>query len=198
MRPVLTLASKSAARRAMLTGAGVPHQTASADVDEGALKAEHLALGADPGAVAMTLAEAKALAASRGRPGLVLGADQTLEMDGVLFDKADSLSEARARLMDFRGRGHVLHSAAVLARDGSVIWRHADHARLTMRAFSDDFLNAYVAAEGDALLSSVGCYRLEGLGAQLFERVEGDYFTILGMPLWPLLDELRRRGVLES
>ncbi len=194
----LILASRSTARRAMLAEAGVPHEVIAADVDEAALKTGLLAQGADPAAIALALAEAKAVAASRRRPGLVLGADQTLDLDGVLFDKAETLDEARGRLLTFRGRRHVLHSAVVLARDGAAVWRGADQATLAMRAFSDEFLNAYLAAEGEALLSSVGCYRLEGLGAQLFERVEGDYFTVLGMPLWPLLEELRRQGVLKS
>ena len=194
----LILASRSAARRAMLAEAGVPHEAIAAEVDEAALKAGLLAQGADPAAIALALAEAKAVAASRRHPGLVLGADQTLDLDGALFDKAETLDEARGRLLTFRGRRHVLHSAVVLARDGAAVWRGADQATLTMRAFSDEFLDAYLAAEEDALLSSVGCYRLEGLGAQLFERVEGDYFTVLGMPLWPLLEELRRQGVLKS
>ena len=194
----LILASRSTARRAMLAEAGVPHEAIAADVDEAALKTGLLAQGADPAAIALALAEAKAVAASRRCPGLVLGADQTLDLDGVLFDKAETLDEARGRLLTFRGRHHVLHSAVVLARDGAAVWRGADQATLTMRAFSDEFLDAYLAAEGEALLSSVGCYRLEGLGAQLFERVEGDYFTVLGMPLWPLLEELRRQGVLKS
>lgn len=194
----LILASRSAARRAMLAEAGVPHEALAADVDEAALKTGLLAQGADPAVIALALAEEKAITASRRRPGLVLGADQTLDLAGALFDKAETLDEARDRLLTFRGRRHVLHSAVVLARDGAPVWRHADQAALTMRAFSDEFLDTYLAAEGNALLSSVGCYRLEGLGAQLFERVEGDYFTVLGMPLWPLLEELRRQGVLKS
>lgn len=194
----LTLASKSAARRAVLSGAGVPHDAVGADVDESVLKVEHLARDATPADVAMILAEAKSVAASGVISGLVLGADQTLDLDGELFDKAETLPEARVRLTQFRGRVHRLHSAVVLSQGGQVVWRHADQARLTMRDFSDAFLDAYLEAEGEALLSSVGCYRLEGLGAQLFERVEGDYFTILGMPLWPLLEELRRRGIVKS
>lgn len=194
----LILASRSAARRAMLTGAGVPHQATSADVDEGALKVGLLAEGADPAGVALALARAKAEAASREHPGLVLGSDQTLDLDGALIDKADSLDEARARLNAFRGKGHVLHSAAALAVGGETVWSAADSARMQVRAFSDAFLDAYLAAEGEGILSSVGCYRLEGLGAQLFERIEGDYFTVLGMPLWPVLAELRTRGILAS
>lgn len=198
MKPTLILASRSAARRAMLTGAGVPHEATSADVDEGALKVSLLAGGADPAAVALALARAKAEAASRHHAGLVLGSDQTLDLDGALVDKADGLDEARARLEAFRGRAHVLHSAAALAMGGETVWSAADSAQMQVRDFSDAFLDAYLATEGEAILSSVGCYRLEGLGAQLFDRIAGDYFTVLGMPLWPLLAELRRRGVLAS
>jgi septum formation protein len=192
----LILASKSAARRAMLIGAGVPHEATSADVDEGALKVGLLAGGADPSGVALALARAKAEAASREHGGLVLGSDQTLDLDGALIDKAESLDEARARLIDLRGKGHVLHSAAALAVDGETVWSAGDSARMQVRNFSDAFLDAYLAAEGEPILSSVGCYRLEGVGAQLFERIEGDYFTVLGMPLWAVLAELRARGVL--
>lgn len=194
----LILASKSAARRAMLAGAGATFRAVSADVDEGALKAGLLAKGADPAGVALALAQAKAEAASREHEGLVLGSDQTLELDGALIDKAGSLDEARARLAAFRAKGHVLHSAAALAVDGETVWSVVDSARMRVRDFSDAFLDAYLAAEGEAILSSVGCYRLEGLGAQLFERVDGDYFTVLGMPLWPVLAELRTREVLAT
>lgn len=194
----LVLASNSAARRAMLRDAGVVHEAMGSGVDEDALKAHHLANGAGPAEIALFLAEAKAASVSKLRPGLVLGADQTLDLGGALFDKAENLEEARRRLLTFRGRRHVLHSAAALARDGAVVWRFADQAQMIMRDFSGDFLDAYLAAEGQALLSSVGCYRLEGLGAQLFDRVQGDYFTVLGMPLWPLLEELRRQGILQS
>lgn len=196
-RPLI-LASKSAARRAMLTGAGVPHQAMSAEVDEAALKTEHAARGAGPADIALILARAKAEAASRAHEGLVLGSDQTLDLDGLLIDKAETLDEARARLGALRGKGHVLHSAAALAVGGETVWSAADSARMQVRTFSDAFLDAYLTAEGEAILSSVGCYRLEGLGAQLFERIDGDYFTVLGMPLWPVLAELRTRGVLTS
>lgn len=198
MSRTLILASKSAARRAMLTGAGVPHEATSADVDEGALKVGLLAGGADPAGVALALAKAKAEEASREHAGLVLGSDQTLDLDDALIDKAGSLDEARTRLRSFRGKGHVLHSAAALAVGGETVWSAADSARMQVRDFSDAFLEAYLGAEGEAILSSVGCYRLEGLGAQLFARIEGDYFTVLGMPLWPVLAELRARGMLAS
>lgn len=192
----LILASKSTARRAVLAGAGVPFETASSGVDEGAAKARLLAAGADPRAVAEALAEEKAVAVSRIRPELVLGADQTLEFGGQLFDKVETLAEARERLRTLRGRPHQLHSAVVVAEGGAPVWRETVSATLTMRDFSDAFLEDYLAAEGEASLGSVGCYRLEGLGAQLFAGIEGDYFTILGLPLMGLLGLLRERGVL--
>ena len=192
----LVLASKSLARQAVLQSAGVAFETAGSGVDEDAAKAALLAGGAGPLKVAEALAEMKALAVSRGRPGLVIGADQTLEFEGRLYDKAETLGEARARLQILRGKPHRLHSAVAVARGGTVIWRETVSATLTMRAFSDAFLEAYLAAEGEAALGSVGCYRLEAQGAQLFAAIEGDYFTILGLPLMGLLDLLRREGVL--
>jgi septum formation protein len=191
----LILASGSSARRAMLEAAGVPFEVDPADIDEAALQTPDAA----PGRLALDLAEAKALGVSRRRPDhWVLGADQTLDLDGRLVNKAPDMAAARARLLEMRGRPHRLHSAAVLALNGEVVWSGADEARLTMRDFSDAFLDAYLAAEGRAILASVGCYRLEGLGAQLFERVEGDHFTVLGLPLWAVLAELRRVGALPS
>lgn len=190
----LILASGSAARRDMLRNAGVPFVVRPADVDEAALKA---ALDVDAAALATRLAEAKALQVSRGDPDAwVLGADQTLAFDGGLVSKARSLTEARVRLTAMRGRSHQLHSGAALARGGQLVWAGVDTAEMHMRAVSDAFLDAYLTAEGEGLLASVGSYRLEGMGAQLFERVEGDFFTVLGLPLWPVLAELRRAGVL--
>lgn len=191
----LILASKSAARRAMLSDAGVPFVVQVADVDEDALKTP----GVDPVELAVELARAKALAVSRhDADAWVLGADQTLAFDGGLVSKATTLDAARERLSAMRGRTHQLHSGAALARNGQVVWSGVDTVEMKMRDFSDAFLDAYLAAEGEALLSCVGSYRLEGLGAQLFEAVEGDYFTVLGLPLWPVLAELRRAGVIAS
>lgn len=191
----LILASRSAARQAMLRQAGAPFAVQVADVDEEALKRP----GVDPAALAVELARAKALAISRRDPDAwVLGADQTLAFDGGLVSKAPDLDAARVRLSAMRGRPHVLHSGAALARGGQVVWSGVDAATLWMRDFSDAFLDAYLAAEGEALLTCVGAYRLEGMGAQLFERIEGDYFTVLGLPLWPVLGELRRAGVIAS
>ena len=193
----LVLASKSAARRAMLTEAGVAFSVQVADVDEDAVKAVHDP--ADAAGLALELAQAKALAVSRqDADAWVLGADQTLGFDGGLVSKAASLGEARARLAAMRGKVHQLHSGAALARNGQIVWSGLDTASLRMRRFSDSFLDAYLTAEGEALLACVGSYRLEGMGAQLFEAVDGDYFTVLGLPLWPVLAELRRAGVLPS
>ncbi len=191
----LILASKSAARRAVLTDAGVPFTVQVADVDEEALKTP----GVDPVELAVELARAKALAVSRhDADAWVLGADQTLAFDGGLVSKAPTLAAARERLVAMRGRTHQLHSGAALARNGQVVWSGVDTVEMRMRGFSDTFLDAYLAAEGEALLGCVGSYRLEGLGSQLFEAVEGDYFTVLGLPLWPVLAELRRAGVIVS
>lgn len=193
----LILASKSAARRAMLENAGVAFQVCVAGVDEEAIKAASGDL--DAGALAVRLAEAKALAVSRdNQAAWVLGSDQTLAFDGGLVSKARSLDAARDRLKAMRSRTHQLHSGAALAIGGAVVWSGVDTVHMRMRDFSDAFLDAYLAAEGEALLACVGSYRLEGLGSQLFEAVEGDYFTVLGLPLWPVLAELRRAGVLTS
>ena len=193
----LILASKSAARRAMLEGAGVPFSVQVADVDEDAVKATHDP--ADAAGLAIELARVKALAVSRHDPeAWVLGGDQTLAFAGGVVSKAASMTAARAQLAAMRGRGHQLHSGAALARNGQVVWSGVDTVTLRVRDFSDAFLDAYLAAEGEGLLASVGSYRLEGMGAQLFEAVEGDYFTVLGMPLWPVLAELRRAGVLAT
>lgn len=192
----LVLASKSTARRAVLDGAGVPYEAATSGVDEDAVKTTMLAGGAGAREVAEALAELKALAVSRGRPEYVVGADQTLEFEGGLYDKVETITQARERLRRLRGRPHQLHSAVVVAKDGVAVWRETVTATLTMRDFSDDFLDAYLAAEGEAALGSVGCYRLEGQGVQLFSNIDGDYFTILGLPLMGLFDLLRQRGEL--
>lgn len=193
----LILASKSAARRAMLADAGVPFTVQVADVDEDAVKAVHDP--ADAAGLAVELARVKALAVSRhDADAWVLGADQTLAFDGGLISKARSLDEARTRLSAMRGRVHHLHSGAALARNGQIVWSGVDTAAMQVREFSDAFLETYLTAEGDALLACVGAYRLEGQGSQLFDRIDGDYFTVLGMPLWPVLAELRRAGVIPA
>lgn len=196
-RPALVLASASAARAAMLGAVGIETEALPARIDEASVKATLLAESAPPRDVADKLAELKALRISARRPGrLVLGADQVLVYDGQIFDKPRDLSEARTHLAALRGRMHILLSAAVVVLDGQPLWRHVGSARLTMRPFSDGFLDWYLDRLGDLALTSVGCYHLEGLGAQLFARVEGDYFTVLGLPLLELLGFLRARGVL--
>jgi len=193
----LILASKSAARRSMLSEAGVSFAVQVADVDEDAVKAVHDP--ADAAGLAVELARVKALAVSRhDADAWVLGADQTLSFNGELVSKAGSLGDARVRLQAMRGRTHQLHSGAALAHKGQVVWSGVDTATMRVRDFSDAFLDAYLATEGEGLLACAGAYRLEGMGAQLFEAVEGDYFTVLGLPLWPVLAELRRAGVLRS
>lgn len=193
----VVLASTSSARRALLTGAGVAHEALSPGVDEAAVKDSLLAEKATPREVADALAEMKAVRVSAKRPGaLVIGADQTLDFEGRLFDKAETLEEARARLKMLRGQTHKLHSAVVVALDGQPIWREVPSATLTMRPFTDDFLEGFLTRQGDGLLGSVGCYRLEDEGVQLFSAIQGDYFTILGLPLTGLLDLLRRHGAL--
>lgn len=194
----IILASKSAARRAVLDGAGVAYEAIVAGVDEESVKTSLLAEGHGPRDIADALAELKAIRVSRGRPGLVIGSDQTLDLDGTLYDKAESLEAARERLKLLRGKTHKLHSAVVVARDGAPIWREVVTASLTMRDFSDAFLEAYLETEGPNALGSVGCYRLEGPGAQLFSRIEGDYFAILGLPLMGLMDLLRQHGELRA
>ena len=195
---VFVLASGSASRKTILTNAAVPFTAQPADVDEESLKIRLLAKGTPVRDIAIHLAEAKALAVSNLRPeALVLGADQTLVIDDQLISKCHDLAEARALLTRLRGRTHQLVGGMVLARRGNVLWKHVEASTLTLRDFSDAFLDGYLAAEGAALLASVGCYRMEGLGAQLFEGVEGDYFAILGLPLQPLLAELRNQGVLQ-
>jgi septum formation protein len=193
----VVLASTSSARRALLSAAGVAHEAMSPGVDEDAAKASLLADNATPREVADALAELKAVRASARRPGaLVIGADQTLDFKGRLFDKARSLEEARERLQLLRGESHYLHSAVVVALDGVPIWREVPSAKLTMRPFTDEFLDAWLERQGEGLLGSVGCYRLEDEGVQLFSKIEGDYFTILGLPMLGLLDLLRRYGAL--
>lgn len=194
----LILASGSATRRKMLEDAGVAIAVEKPRVDEEAVKAGLRAEGLRPREQADALAEVKALSVSRMRSGLVLGADQMLALGDEAFDKPADRAEARAQLLALRGKTHALVTAAVIAREGQVIWRHVDTPKLTMRAFSDAFLDDYLDRVGEGALSSVGGYQLEGLGAQLFSRVDGDYFSVLGLPLMPLLSYLRDIGEIAS
>jgi septum formation protein len=196
----LILASQSASRKAMLAAAGVPFTAETAGVDENMVKQAMIAEGTDGRRLADALAELKAVKVSRRHPeALVLGCDSTVAAaDGSLIDKAESRAESAAQLRALAGTTHKLTSAAVVAQGGVPIWRHVDTARLTMRPFSEAFVQSYLEAEWPAIGGCVGGYRLEGLGAQLFSRIDGDHFTILGLPLLPLLDWLRVRGELRT
>jgi septum formation protein len=195
----LILASGSATRARLLADAGLPILVDPAAVDEEEIRASFLAEGRDAAACAAALAEAKATRVSARHAGaLVIGADQILECGGRWLEKPGDVEAARAQLALLRGKRHALITAAAVVRNGAVIWHTIDRAHLTMRPFSDGFLDDYVTAGADGVLGSVGAYQLEGLGAQLFERVEGDFFTILGLPLLPLLDFLRGHGALEA
>lgn len=191
----LVLASRSAIRRTLLEAAGILVAVHAADIDERRLEAEATSMPAAD--IAMRLALAKASVVAQSLSGrLVLGADQILTLDGRRFAKPADRAAARSQLQAFAGRTHELHSAIVLMQDATTLFQHADTARLTMRAFSDRFLDRYLDVVGIAATRSVGAYQLEGPGIQLFERIEGDYFTILGLPLLPALDFLRRHGCL--
>ena len=185
------LASGSASRRAILENAGLAFEIDPADVDEPALTAAFTGEASD---LPLMLAEEKALAVSRRRPELVLGADQVLAFKGEVYGKAKSADEARARLERFRGETHHLLGGIAAARGGEVIWRFKSECVMHVRDFSDAFLDDYMQRAGDILTKGVGAYAFEGLGAQLFERVEGDYYAVLGLPLLPVLAMLRREG----
>ncbi len=194
----LLLASASPFRRRLLDAAGVPFRVVPADVDESVLK-RGLAGTVGPEGLAEALAAAKAEAVSARHPGdLVIGADQVLALGDELFGKPADLAAARAQLERLRGRTHRLLSAVALAQGGRVVWAKVESASLTMRDFSASFLDEYVAGRGERLLATAGAYEIEGLGIQLFDKVEGDYFTIIGLPLLPLLAELRARGVVQA
>jgi len=193
----LVLASASPFRRRMLEAAGLSFEVAPADVDEAALKRDLLGSGSTPSTVAGALAAAKAEAVSARLPdALVIGADQVLALGPDLFSKPVGTPAAREQLLRLRGKSHQLHTAACLATGGKAVWTHVEIATLTMRPFSDAFLADYLRVAGDRVCHTVGAYEIEGLGIQLFERVEGDTFTIIGLPLLPLLAELRARGAI--
>ena len=187
---MLILASQSATRKALLTGAGLIFESSPAPIDERAIEAGQL--GKHPRALAQQLAGEKALAISRLNPAAtVIGADQVLAFTSLLHKPTD-LAEARSQLLLLRGKTHHLHAGVALARDGEILWAEVDTAALTMREFDEAELDAVLAKEGEAVLAAIGGYRLEGASINLFERIEGDYFTILGLPLVKLLAALRR------
>ncbi|MDF2982975.1 MAG: Maf [Devosia sp.] len=191
---MLILASKSTTRKALLAGAGLRFETSPAPIDERALEAEVLGKGGDAPLLARRLAEAKALAVSVSRPGIVIGADQVLAVDRELLHKPETLAAAATQLDRLAGRTHHLHAGVALAANGRVLWSSTETAALTMRRFDAAERDLVLALEGTEVLGSVGAYRLEGPSIRLFERIEGDYFTILGLPLLPLLAAMRQHA----
>ena len=190
----VVLASASDVRSRILERAGIDHVRDPVGLDESEIKSQNR--DQDPGVVAGLLADAKAALVSERHPGaLVIGADQILDLDGEWFDKPKTLNEAELHLRRLRGSAHTLVSALSVMRDGHPLWRHFDTACLVMRPFGDDFLAAYLDEAGPDVLGSVGAYRLEGPGVQLFSEIDGDYFTALGLPLLPLLAFLRSQGI---
>jgi septum formation protein len=197
--PPVILASGSAVRARLLAAAGVPHTIEPAHVDEASVRDSLLAEGAPHFAVAETLAELKAQqVAQRHAEAIVIGADQVLSCNGRLFEKPVGTEGVRAHMMALSGRPHTLHTGVCALRDGAVLWYHNATAVLRMRTLSDRFIEEYVAAVGDAACESVGGYQIEGMGIQLFSRIEGDFFDILGLSMLPLLDFLRANKVVAA
>ena len=192
------LASGSASRRSLLANAGVEATGIKPNVDEDAAKAAFRAEGMRVADQAMRLAELKAIKVSRNHSGLVIGGDQMLNLDGEPLDKPADMAEAASHLRRFSGKVHRLETAIVIAENGEPVWRHLTSPKLTVRPLDDTFIDHYLKAAGPDILNTVGAYQLEGVGAQLFSRIEGDYFSILGLPLLPLLDYLRVRGVIAA
>ena len=199
MTTPLILASSSPFRKMLLTNAGIRFESEPASVDERAVEETLQGTGAGADDVALVLAEAKAQDVAERNPGsLVIGSDQTLSLGDEIFHKPPTMDAARRQLLRLSGQTHQLNSAVVLVRDGTTVWRHVAVARLTMRDLEPGFVGRYLAAAGDGVLSSVGAYQLEAEGVQLFDKIEGDYFSILGLPLLPLLAELRRLGAIDG
>lgn len=199
MTDTIILASASPFRQAMLRNAGVDFRSVPATLDERAVEAPLVDSGATPEEVALVLAEAKAVNVSERNPGaLVLGSDQTLSLDDKVLHKVQNMEEARRRLLALSGKTHHLNTAAVLARDGQVLWRDVAVARMTMRKLDPAFIGRHLARVGEKALSSVGAYQIEGEGIQLFDSIEGDFFAIVGLPLLPVLAALREQGAIDG
>ena len=199
MADPIVLASGSPFRKKMLEDAGLVFEVERPEIDERAVEAAVQNSGVTPEDLALILAEAKALDISLKRPGaLVIGTDQTLSLEDDVLHKPKDMEEARRRLLLLSGKTHQLNSAVVVLRDGEVLWRHVGIARLTMRPLEPAFIGRHLSRVGDVALSSVGAYQIEGEGIQLFEKVEGDHFTIVGLPLLPLLAKLRELGAIDG
>lgn len=199
MTDQIILASSSPFRKALLENAGIRFEAESADIDERAVEATTAGAGLSPEDLALVLAEAKAQNVSERHPdALVIGSDQTMSLGDEVFHKPDNMEAARRRLLGLAGKTHELNSAVVLVRNGETLWRHVSVARMTMRALSPEFVGRHLAQAGAGVLKSVGAYQLEGPGVQLFDKVDGDFFSILGLPLLPLLAELRRLGAIDG
>lgn len=195
----IILASKSPFRATLLKNAGISFTAQAANIDERAVEAPLYDTGATPEDVALVLAEAKALDVSERNPGaLVIGSDQTLSLGDEVLHKPADMDAARRQLLKLSGQTHHLNSAVVLARDGETLWRHVSVARMTVRDLDPGFIGRYLSHAGEIALQSVGAYQIEGEGVQLFEKIDGDYFTIVGLPLLPLLVELRREGAIDG
>lgn len=192
MTSPLILASSSPFRRMLMENAGLRFEAFAADIDERTLAAPLEAAGAGPDAIALVLAKAKAVAVSEiHRGSLVIGSDQTMSLGSRVFHKPRDVAEAEDHLRALSGKTHRLNSAIAIARDGDVLWEHLSHAELTMRELDPEFIHRHIGRVGDKALGSVGAYQLEGEGIQLFAAIDGDYFTILGLPMLPLLAQLR-------
>ena len=198
MNAPLILASGSAIRQSLLGNAGLAFETATPRVDEESVRAALLAEGAKPRDIADALAELKATISARHPAALVIGCDQVLDSGGTLLSKPETVDEARAQLSAMRGKRHDLLSAVVICQAGRPLWRHIGTARMTVRPFSDDWLDGYLSRNWPDIADSVGAYKLEAEGVRLFSRVDGDYFTVLGLPLLDLLSFLTLRGDLQQ
>ena len=195
----LILASSSPFRRMLMENAGLHFQAIAADIDERAIEAPLERDGAGPDAVALVLAKAKAKEVSDRFPGsFVIGSDQTMSLGSRVFHKPKTIADAEEHLRVLSGQTHRLNSAIALARNGDIIWEHVSHANLTMRELSADFIHRHLIRVGEKALSSVGAYQLEGEGIQLFSTIDGDYFTIVGLPMLPLLQQLRELGAIDG
>ena len=199
MKPPLILASQSPFRRMLMENAGLDFETRAAEIDERAVEAGLASRNPTPPEIAEALAIEKALDVSRRNPSaLVVGSDQTLSLEGRVFHKPADMTEAKAHLMAMSGRTHALNCGVALARNGKTLWSEVSIARLAVRSLSEAYIERHLARVGERVLASVGAYQLEGEGVQLFERIDGDYFTILGLPLLPLLAKLRELGAIDA